>query len=195
MLSLRRPSPETIKRFLARQPHAVLSYEDAGCTRGDPPRRYFVDRYRILLGRGDEVFTAACAALSRWEMFRLGWVEPYPTATSFAVGNAVGVLIRACGLWWLNAARIVYVHELDDGKLEFGFAYGTLREHAERGEERFWIRRDSDNRIWYEVVAASRPGGWYGWAGLPLVRRLQRRFAADSQRAMLRSVQSSTRKS
>jgi uncharacterized protein (UPF0548 family) len=191
MLSLRRPPPETIERFLARQPDAAFSYSDIGCTRGDPPARYFVDRYRILLGRGDAAFTAACAALSRWEMFRLGWVAPYPTATSLAVGNPVGVLIRACGLWWLNAARIVYVHERDGENRDFGFAYGTLLEHAERGEERFWIRRDNDDRVWYEVVAASRPGGWYGWAGLPLVRRLQRRFAADSQQAMLRAVQNS----
>ena len=115
-------------------------------------------------------------------MFRIGWVEPYPMTDSIAVGDAVGVLVRACGLWWLNAARIVYVHDCDTNDRQFGFAYGTLPDHAERGEERFWIRRDNDDRVWYEVVAASLPSRWYGWVGLPFVRRLQtpfcRRFPA-----------------
>jgi len=121
-------------------------------------------------------------------MFRLGWVEPYPAASTIAIGAPVGVLIRAYGMWWLNAARIVYVHDNKTSDRQFGFANGTLAEHPERGEERFWIRWDSDDRVWYEVVAASVPAQWYGWAGLPIVRRLQRRFAADSQRAMLRAT-------
>jgi uncharacterized protein (UPF0548 family) len=186
--TLRKPSTETIHRFLARQAERSFSFADAGCTRGDPPARYFVDRNSVLLGEGSAVFAAACQALCRWEMFRLGWVELYASADSVSVGDAVAVLIRACGMWWLNAARIVYVEERDAADRQFGFAYGTLQEHAEVGEERFWIRRDEQDRVWYDIVAASRPARWYGWAGLPLVRRLQRRFAVDSQQAMVRAV-------
>ena len=40
----------------------------------------------------------------------------------------------------------------------FGFAYGTLREHAESGEERFTVEwsRD-DDRVWYDILAFFAP--------------------------------------
>ena len=47
------------------------------------------------------------------------------------------LLARALGLWVLNACRIVYVIEEDGPLRRFAFAYGTLPEHAESGEERF----------------------------------------------------------
>jgi uncharacterized protein (UPF0548 family) len=68
----------------------------------------------------------------------------------------------------------------------FGFAYGTLSQHVERGEERFLIEwRQSDNSVWYEIYAVSRPAFWMVRIGYPLARRLQRRFAHDSKQAML----------
>ena len=122
-------------------------------------------------------------------MFRLGWVELHHQNPSIAAGGVVAILVRANALWWLNAARIVYVSELPEGGREFAFAYGTLHEHAEQGEERFAVSRDADDNVWYEILAASRPGHWFGWAGYPLVRRLQRRFAGDSLQAMVRAVE------
>jgi len=44
------------------------------------------------------------------------------------------------GFWSLNAARIVYLIEEDGPCEKHGFAYGTLPEHGERGEER-WRRK------------------------------------------------------
>jgi len=46
----------------------------------------------------------------------------------------VAILARSIGLWWLNACRIVYVVDKVD---KFGFAYGTLPDHAGSGEERW----------------------------------------------------------
>ena len=65
MLSLRHPTPAAIEQFLARQAAAPFSYGDLGCTRDTPPAGYFVDRYRVFLGRGDHAFSAARAALRR----------------------------------------------------------------------------------------------------------------------------------
>jgi hypothetical protein len=48
-------------------------------------------------------------------------------------GGGVAILARSIGLWWLNACRIVYVVDKVD---KFGFAYGTLPDHARSGEER-----------------------------------------------------------
>ncbi len=62
-------------------------------------------------------------------------------------------------------------------------------EHAERGEERFTVewRRD-DGLVHYDLYAFSRPNNLLARIGYPLARRLQRRFAGDSLRAMVRAT-------
>jgi len=71
----------------------------------------------------------------------------------------------------------------------FGFAYGTLAEHAESGEERFTVEwnRDDDS-VWYDILAFSRPRQMLARVGYPVSRSLQRKFAKDSKLAMLQSV-------
>ena len=178
MIFFRKPSPATVRAFLERQSLADFSYRALGCTRGTAPAGW----YRAPLGVGGKAFSDACQALSAWTMFDLGWVEAHPAAAEIAAGTNVAVLIqRRAGVWWLNGARIVYVHDSTIDDRQFGFAYGTLADHAECGEERFWIVRDRDEQVWFELTAMSRPTKWFVRAGLPLVRRLQRRFAADVQ--------------
>ena len=111
------------------------------------------------------------------------------TTAPIAVGTTVAVLAHVWGLWIVNACRIVYVIN-DSGPIEtFGFAYGTLPGHVERGEERFTVRWDhADDSVWYEILAFSRPNHWLTRLGYPYVRRLQKRFARDSQLAMLNAV-------
>jgi uncharacterized protein (UPF0548 family) len=105
------------------------------------------------------------------------------------VGNVVAVYARLFGLWWLNACRIVYLVNETRTVKQFGFAYGTLPEHAESGEERFTVEwREQDDTVWYDILAFSRPHQLLTRLGYPLVRRFQRRFASDSAAAMLRVV-------
>src|SRR5436309_2304777 len=137
MLSLRRPSTETMREFLASQSKLSFTYSAVGATATVPPAGYEVDHNRIKLGEGKEVFTRAQAALGRWDQFRLGWVEAWPPGTPIQTGALVAVLARMCGLWWLNACRVVYVVDEPGPIRRFGFAYGTLPDHAETGEERF----------------------------------------------------------
>ena len=71
----------------------------------------------------------------------------------------------------------------------FGFAYGTLPEHAESGEERFTVEwHEEDDTVWYDIVAFSRPQQLPARLGYPLARRMQKRFARDSAAAMQRTV-------
>ena len=109
MLSLRRPSAETIGEFLAAQSKLGLTYPAVGATAAVPPAGYAVDHTRIKLGEGEKVFSAAKAALGRWDQFRLGWVEAWSPETPIETGEVVAVIARLLGLWWLNACRIVYV--------------------------------------------------------------------------------------
>jgi uncharacterized protein (UPF0548 family) len=98
------------------------------------------------------------------------------------------VLGRAFGFWMLSACRIVYVVNETEPARQFGFAYGTLPGHVETGEERFLVEWDpADNRVYYDILAYSRPHHFLTWLGYPLVRRAQKRFRHDSG-AALRTV-------
>ena len=189
MLSLRKPSADSIRGFLATQSTLDFSYSAVGATAQQPPAGYVVDRTRIELGEGVEVFRSAKAALQHWEHFRLGWLEARPPDTPLCAGEVVAVLAHAIGIWWLNAGRIIYVVDQLGPISKFGFAYGTLPDHAETGEERFLIEwNQSTNDVWYDILAFSRPRHVLARLGYPIVRRMQRRFRRDSAEAMRRSV-------
>jgi len=89
----------------------------------------------------------------------------------------------------LNASRIVYTIDGGDDVRRFGFAYGTLADHVESGEERFSVEwRRQDGSVWYDLLAFSRPRHPLAKLGTPVGRALQRRFARDSLQAMARAV-------
>ncbi len=189
MLSLRKPSVESIRLFLTEQVGKDFTYPAVGATATTPPAGYVVDRTRIKLGEGEPVFRAAGDALRRWEQFRLGWVEAWSPDTPIRPGEVVAVMGRAIGLWWLNSCRIVYVVDESGPISKFGFAYGTLPGHVESGEERFLIEWDRDtDGVWYDILAFSRPNHVLTRLGYPLVRRTQKRFGRDSAAAMFRAV-------
>ena len=189
MLSLRKPSAKKLRDFLATQSKLDLTYLAVGATAAVPPAGYVVDRTRIKLGEGTGTFAAAKAALERWEQFRLGWVEAWPPETPIQAGQVVAVIARLFGLWWLNACRIVYVLDEEGPVKRFGFAYGTLLEHAESGEERFTVEwHEAGDAVWYDILAFSQPQQLLPRWGYPFARRLQKRFARDSAAAMRRAA-------
>lgn len=189
MISLRQPGPAEVRAFLARQEGRPFSYPEVGASRGEGPPGYAVDHNRIRLGAGAAAWEAACAAIRSWRMARLGWVELQALGASLAPGLPVALVVRYLGLWWLNAARVVYTIEEDSPVRRFGFAYGTLEEHAEQGEERFTVEHLADGSVWYDLFAFSRPRLWLVQLGRPLARRLQKRFQVDSKAAMQRAVE------
>jgi uncharacterized protein (UPF0548 family) len=191
MLSWRKPSAESIRRFLTEQAVMDFSYSAVGATATTPPAGYVVDRTRIKLGVGESVFHSARAAFQRWKQFQLGWVEAWSPNTPIQPGEVVAVMGRAVGLWWLNCCRIVYVTDESGPISKFGFAYGTLPGHVESGEERFLIEWDrTENSVWYDILAFSRPNHILTRLGNPVVRRAQKRFGRDSAATMLIAVSS-----
>ena len=185
MLSVRRPSDAEIDTFLRSQKNAALSYVAVGATAGAPPSDYNIDHNRVQLGSGEAACDRAIAALRKWEMFNVGWVSLCWPHTPIEPACEVAILVRLYGLWSLNACRIVYVVDEDAGVRRFGFAYGTLADHMETGEERFTVewRRDDDS-VWYDILAFSRPRHPLARLGGPVSRALQKRFARDSLNAM-----------
>lgn len=189
ILSLRKPSVESIRRFLEAQSKLDFTYAAVGATANALPAGFDVDRTRVELGKGQSVFQAAKAALKRWEQFRLGWAEVWSPDTPIRSGEVVAVLGRAIGLWWLNSCRIIYVVD-DSGPISrFGFAYGTLPGHVEIGEERFLIEWDREtDSVWYDILAFSRPSHFLTRLGYRVVRRTQKRFGRNSAATMFRAV-------
>jgi uncharacterized protein (UPF0548 family) len=176
------PSDEAVSRFIASQRKLPFSYAEVGATKHDPPPGYNVDHNRIKLGDGELTFQKAVAALGSWKHFDLGWVKIVPDDVAIEVGNMVAVRAQVFGLWTLNACRIVYVldEKEESCKARFGFAYGTLPAHAERGEERFSIEWHQDDSVWYDIYAFSRPQHPLVRFVSPYARVLQKRFARAS---------------
>ncbi len=191
MFLRKEPSGTFVERFIASQRDLPFSYDEVGATReGATPRGYLTDRYRVKLGEGEEAYRRAVEALRGWRQFDLGWVHLLPPGEKLEVGTTVAVLARHLGFRSLNSARVVYTLEESGGDVKrFGFAYGTLPGHAERGEERFVVEWDRQNgSVHYDVFAFSRPNQPLAWLGFPFARLLQRRFARDSKRAMIRAA-------
>ena len=184
MFSLRKPSAESIRRFLTAQAKLDFTYAAICATANQPPAGYAVDRTRIKLGEGEQVFQAAKAALQRWRQYDLTWMEAWPPETPIQTGQVVAIVALALGLWSLNACKIVYIVDEAGPILRFGLACGTLPGHAARGEERFLIECDrADNSVWYDISAFSRPRSFLTWLGYPIVRRRRSHLAGNRQQS------------
>jgi uncharacterized protein (UPF0548 family) len=186
MFLFHQPTDEDVTNFIASQQDLSFTYSQVGSTATQPPQSGFkVDHNQVLLGEGEATFQRAVAALRVWKQFDLGWVTVTPKGKPLEVGTTVAVRAHTFGLWSLSAARIVYViDERETQSAQFGFAYGTLPDHVECGEERFRIEWREDNSVWYDIYAFSRPQHPLVRLGAPLARRLQKRFVSESLAAM-----------
>ena len=186
MLSLHKPTPDTIRRFLAAQVASEFTYSAVGATATHPPTGFLVTHTRTKLGEGKRTFQTARAALERWEQFNLGWLEAYSPEMRIQAGEVMAVVANVIGLWWLNACRIIYVVDEEELIQRFGFAYGTLPDHAATGEERFLVEwNQADDSVWYDILSFSRPRHILPRLGYPLFRRKQKQFGRDSAEAMV----------
>jgi uncharacterized protein (UPF0548 family) len=189
VFNLTAPSEDKIRRFISEQKDSGFSYPEVGASAMTPPTGYNVDHNRVQLGRGEVTWQRAVEAIRAWEMFGMPWVGLHWPNAPIQIGTDIAVLIRHFGFYSLNACRIVYVVDEDGPIKRFGFAYGTLAEHAESGEERFTVEWNrAEDSVWYDIVAFSRPRKPLARLGYPLSRLLQRKFAEGSKLAMLRSV-------
>jgi uncharacterized protein (UPF0548 family) len=188
MFLARRPSPDTIDRFLQESQGTPLSYGsigmvDAGSVDGA------LDHAMVTIGRGLDDFERARSALMTWTQFDVGWVETFPRQAPVAAGTVVAVLIRHLGFWSLNGCRVLYGVGGSGGAARYGYAYGTLTNHAESGEELFEVFLDPEtDDVIYRIRATSRPQAMLARIGQPVVRVLQARFRAHSAAAMRRAV-------
>jgi uncharacterized protein (UPF0548 family) len=192
MFLLRQPTATETDRFLAMSQDLPLSYAPTGMVREATSDRRS-DEQVAVIGHGAEDFRRARAALTAWRQFDIGWVHLLPRAAPIAPGTVVAVVIRHLGFWSINGARVLYAVDESNGA-RFGYAYGTLTNHAESGEELFELLLDEvSGDVIYRIRAISWPQAALARLGHPIVRVLQERFRRDSAAAMARAVRAGER--
>ncbi len=140
MFVLSKPSQTIIRSFVSAQKDQPFSYAEVGSSREKAPAGSTSDHNRIRLGAGRNDFDRAIAAVTQWKMFDTPWINLCWPDTPIEVDATVAVLVSHLGFWSLNACRIVYVIEEHEILEKYGFAYGTLPDHAAFSEERFTSR-------------------------------------------------------
>jgi uncharacterized protein (UPF0548 family) len=154
-----------------RQADKSLTYAEVGGTRqADLPAGYIHDRYSVPLGDGS--FETAKRGIREWRAHVDSGVEIFPPRVPIEPGTNVVLGIRLGPLYVIAACRIVYVFDEVD---RFGFAYGTLPEHPERGEEAFIVERDAMGQVCFAITAFSRPASAVTRLARPLARVVQQR--------------------
>lgn len=145
-----------------------LTYSEVGATAGPLPDGYHHVHESGVIGRGRQRFDEAAEAGMRWGMLRGAGLRVEATSEAAAVGSEVIVHLGPVRA----PCRVVYVVDEPDRR---GFAYGTLRGHAESGEEAFMVRYDPDtDEAVAEVTAFSRHATWWSKAAGPVTSVLQR---------------------
>lgn len=182
-LSLLPPSAPALAAWQRDHDGRPWSYDDVGATRERrAPPGYTFDEEQVDLGAG--AFPAAAAAVRRWAMFDPPWLRltdrspPSPDRT-------VVFASRQLGMWALSACRVVYVVDEPD---VYGFAYGTLDDHAVSGEEQFLVERGEGDRATFAIRKFSRITSPALRAMAPYVRGLQLAFSRDACAAVAAEV-------
>ncbi len=188
MFFLSKPSNDVIKTVIASQKDKPYTYLDIGSSENEQmPKGYNIDHNRIELGKGKEVFEKAKKAITSWKMYNMPWVEVHMENPSIEKGKTYAAVVSTFGIWSINVCRIVYtIDEKSTKNTKFGFALGTLPLHAESGEERFSIEWNHlDDRVYYDILAFSKPNYLIVKLGQPVCRMLQKKFAQESKQAVL----------
>jgi uncharacterized protein (UPF0548 family) len=146
----------------------ALTYPEVGSTAATLPPGYNQVRLSRRIGTGRDRFDQAAEAVMRYGMLRGAGLRVVATTEVAQVGTDVlgrlGPFVAPC--------RVVYVTE---GPNRRGFAYGSLPGHAVSGEEMFGVHYNpSDDGVYSDVVAFSRPATWWSRLGTPVLSVAQR---------------------
>jgi uncharacterized protein (UPF0548 family) len=171
VFSFARPDATRLRLVLDAQARAPLTYPESGGTQWtELPAGYTHDRYRIPLG--NRVFEIAKRGIREWRAHVDSGVVVFPADAAIEPDTNVVLGMRVGPLYAIAACRIVYVCDEVD---RFGFAYGTLPEHPESGEEAFIVDQDAAGQVSFTITAFSRPASALTRLAGPIARGLQQR--------------------
>lgn len=171
-IRLGRPSDAKLQAILSSQAGAAVTYPEIGAT-ADPhlPAGYAHVYEAIELGTGDDVFRTAVDALKRWTPQVSAGARVVPAGVGIAKDRHVLVALPLGPVTGLASCRIVYVTDEAD---RFGFGYGTLPVHPEKGEEAFHVERHPNGSVRFLVAAFSKPADLLTKLGGPIPKLVQK---------------------
>ncbi|MFN8052830.1 MAG: DUF1990 domain-containing protein [Acidimicrobiales bacterium] len=166
-----RPSASQLERALAAVAGKQPTYDHYGSTLDPAAWPGRVQHHRsVELGHGDAVFVAACDSLRAWACHRGIRARVFPDGAPLAVGTDVLVMLPVGPFSITVPNRIVAVVD-EPGR--FGFAYGTLPGHQERGEEAFVVDVDAAGTVTATIRVDAVTATFAAGAIAPVVRRVQ----------------------
>ena len=179
---VRKPEIPELKRTLEIEQSLPYSYEEAGAVTNDTyPPGYDHDQNRCLIGEGPEVLAEAKQLIQEYKHFPAGWTFVFADGKIPVPDLTLTTTFKQFGLWWINGLRVV---DVIDRPGFYGFSYGTLTSHVERGEELFYTEMLPDGKVYYGIKAFSEPRFWGARLIKPYARSQQRRFVQDSMQRM-----------
>ncbi len=170
------------RRLAAASAAAGVTYADCGCTLlpGAAPS------FTRALGHGQAAFDGAARGLREWAPQRALGARVHPPTAPIETGTSVLIVLRAGPFEVVAPDRIVACVD-EPGR--FGFAYGTLPGHLERGEESFVVRLDpEDGTVTATITVVAGPASRAAAATGPVLRILQRRAVRSYLAALHRAA-------
>lgn len=172
MIGLTRDRSRFLAERLERATDEAVTYDEIGLTRGSTlPTGYNHDKVSLLVGDGEDAWSRAREAIRLWTAHAHAGITITPADASITEGTTV-VASRNFGPVVIAApCRVVYETE---EPTRFGFAYGTLPGHPEKGEEAF--------HVVLERMARSKQRSWLSRGPTPCPPESPRRWPARSRR-------------
>lgn len=179
---LRRPGTARLEELLKACGGDALTYGPVGVSLDEAVETSLHRaRWETAL-QAEDSFERGSAAIRDWAVHRGSGLSVLADGT-MAVGTNVAMVAPLPVGFVEVTCRVVQV--IDEPGL-FGFAYGTLSVHPERGEESFVVSNAPDGTVRFVIAAASEPAHPLARLAPPIATRLQNQACLHYLAAMQR---------
>ena len=189
-IKIGRPSVPDMDRMVRLAADAELTYDFVGSTLHPdawPQRSAHCEQ--VELGRGEACFAAAIAGLRDWVCQQGIGAVVHPADAPLVVGSNLIVVLPAGPFSIVVPDRVV---EVVDEPRRFGFAYGTLDGHQERGEESFLIEHLDHDTVRATIRVDAHAATVAARLAAPVVGMIQRRALRGYLKALQTHVRAAT---
>jgi uncharacterized protein (UPF0548 family) len=190
---LRRPSDKKVRSLIKQNHDDDVSHSQVGSTRewdsqmfSSTSNRKYVGpdlhlHSRHSIGSGERDFSKAASAVRAGVCFDLGWVSCVQQ-NPFEDGDTFSLLARAFGIWTASFCRVIYTLDEENSELHVvSFGFGTLPNHAAKGEERLSVQLEkTTGKVDLLIGSYSRPQSWLSRVFYFYFRYQQSKFAAQA---------------
>jgi uncharacterized protein (UPF0548 family) len=180
---LRRPNEQKLESVLAAQSKFAVAYAPSGLFKRAQTLWGFKETGgSVVVGHGQSVFDNATQNIKRWRVHERAGLTVTPHGAEVRESTDVILLMKLLIGYVSVSCRVVSVTQSKD---QWGFTYGTLPHHVERGEELFLVALAPGGAVTFTVRAMSRPGHFLTKVGAPVAQRIQRKATDKYLQAMV----------